>query len=56
MASVPTDYEALEFGWKGRLFGEKVSVDLGVESIEPENGEREVEPFGFVGWRHEFRP
>ena len=33
-----------------------VSVDLGVESLEPEGGERDVEPFGFVGWRHEFRP
>jgi hypothetical protein len=56
VASVPTDYGALELGWKGRLFGERVSVDLGVESIEPANGERDVEPFGFIGWRHEFQP
>jgi hypothetical protein len=56
VAAVPTDYAALEFGWKGRLFGESVSVDLGVESIEPVNGARETDPFGFIGWRHEFKP
>jgi hypothetical protein len=56
VASVPTDYGALEFGWRGRLFGERISIDLGVQAIEPANGERDVEPFGFVGWRHEFQP
>ena len=50
------DYAALEFGWRGQLFGETLSVELGVEAIEPEDGERDVEPFGFIGWRHEFRP
>jgi hypothetical protein len=55
VAAVPTDYAAVELGWQGRLFGERVSVDLGVEAIEPETGGREVEPFGFVSWRHEFR-
>ena len=42
VASVPTDYNALELGWKGRLFGEQIDVDLGVESIEPDGGERDV--------------
>ena len=56
VAMVPTGYDALELGWKGRLFGEQVSVDLGIESIEPANGERDNEPFGFIGWRHEFKP
>lgn len=56
VASVPTDYDALELGWKGQLFGQHVSVDLGVESTEPLHGERDTEPFGFIGWRHEFRP
>jgi hypothetical protein len=56
VASVPTDYEALELGWKGRLFGEHISVDLGVESIEPARGEREVRPFGFISWQHNFQP
>ena len=27
VASVPTDYGALELGWKGRLFGEQLSVE-----------------------------
>ncbi|MEO8064336.1 MAG: capsule assembly Wzi family protein [Pseudomonadota bacterium] len=54
VSSVRADYTALELGWKGRLFGEAVSVDLGVESLEPMNGERDFGPFGFIGWRHEF--
>lgn len=56
VASVPTSYDAFELGWKGRLFGEQVSIDLGIESIEPAGGNRDVEAFGFIGWRHEFRP
>jgi hypothetical protein len=56
VASVPTDYAAIEVGWKGRLFGEQISVDLGFEAIEPENGARDNRPFGFIGWRHEFLP
>jgi len=56
VASLPTEYYALELGWKGRLFGEHLSVDLGVESLQPENAERDVQVFGFVGWRHEFQP
>jgi hypothetical protein len=44
----------IEVGWRGRLFGENVSIDLGVESLEPVGEERKVEPFGFVSWRHEF--
>lgn len=56
VASVPTGYDAIELGWKGKLFGQAISVDLGVESIEPAGGERDTKPFGFIGWRHEFRP
>jgi len=56
VAAVPTDYGALELGWQGRLFGEKISIDLGVETTEPANGARETEPFGFISWRHEFIP
>jgi hypothetical protein len=52
----PAKYAALELGWKGRLFGERVSVDLGVEALEPDGVERDVEPFGFIGWRHDFAP
>jgi Capsule assembly protein Wzi len=56
VASVPTGYNALELGWKGHLFGEPLSVDLGIESIEPARAESSTNVFGFVGWRHEFRP
>lgn len=56
VASVPTDYTALELGWKGRLFGEQINVDLGVESIEPVGEERDRGLFGFIGWRHDFTP
>jgi hypothetical protein len=55
VASVPTDYDALEFGWRGHLFGEQVSVDLGVETIEPINAERDTQVYGFISWRHEFQ-
>jgi hypothetical protein len=56
VASVPTDYRALELGWKGRILGQQLSVDLGVQSLDPAVGEREIDAFGFVGWRHEFSP
>jgi hypothetical protein len=56
VSSVPADYLALELGWKGKLFGETFSVDLGVEALEPAGGEQDVEPFGFISWRHDFRP
>jgi hypothetical protein len=55
VASQPTNYNALEFGWQRDWAGEHVAVDLGYESIEPRVGERDSGPFGFVGWRHEFR-
>jgi hypothetical protein len=54
VASVPTDYDALELGWRGQVLGQHLSIDLGVESIEPENGSRDVSPFGFVSWHYEF--
>jgi hypothetical protein len=53
---VRADYSALELGWRGRVFGEPISVDLGVESIQPDGADREVEPYGFVRWTHEFAP
>ena len=56
VASVPTDYGALELGWQGRLFGESLSVEIGVETLKPREAERDYEPYGFIGWRHEFRP
>jgi len=54
VSKVAAKYDALELGWKGTLFGQRISVDLGAESLEPRGGERDVEPFGFVGWQYEF--
>jgi hypothetical protein len=56
VASVPTGYDAIELGWKGRILDERLSIDLGVESTEPVGGERDNQIFGFIGWRHEFQP
>jgi hypothetical protein len=52
----PADYAALDLGWHGSWREESISVELGVESLEPLGGEREVEPFGFVRWKHDFAP
>jgi len=56
VASMPTDYGSLEFGWRGRFLGEPVSVDLGVQSTQPIGDVRSVEAYGFLSWRHEFWP
>lgn len=50
----PAEYAAIEFGWRGKLLGQSLSLELGVEALEPEGGDRKIEPFGFIGWRHEF--
>jgi hypothetical protein len=54
VSSRAANYDALELGWKGRLFDQQISVDLGIESTEPRGGDKKVEPFGFVGWQYEF--
>jgi hypothetical protein len=56
VSSVPATYQALEFGWRGRLLGEQMSVEVGVQSIEPAGGRRDFTPFGFISWHHEFEP
>ena len=56
VSSVPAKYAALEVGWRGVLFSEPISIDLGVESLEPDGGERDTDPYGFISWRHEFQP
>jgi hypothetical protein len=50
----PARYDALEIGWRGNLIGHSFAVDLGVQSIEPKGDDRDVEPYGFVRWTHEF--
>jgi hypothetical protein len=56
VASLPTDYRAIEFGWKGQIVGEQLSADLGVEVLQPMNEDRATMVYGLIGWRHEFRP
>ncbi len=56
VSSVRAEFNAIEFGWRGQLFGQRISVDIGVEALESDGSDREVEPFGFVSWHHEFRP
>jgi hypothetical protein len=56
VASVPTSYDSLELGWRGKWMGQHIEMDLGVEVIEPAGGERDVHPFGFVRWTHAFGP
>ncbi len=56
VSPVPADYAALEIGWRGEWLGQRIDVDLGLESLEPAGGEHDVEPFGFVRWTHAFAP
>jgi hypothetical protein len=55
VSAVPANYKALEFGWRGRLLGGAVGVDVGAESYRADGARRETGAFGFVGWRREFR-
>lgn len=52
----PADYAAAEVGWRGRWLGQRINVDLGVESFEQEGASRDVNAFGFVQWSYEFAP
>lgn len=56
VASVPTSYDSLEIGWRGKLFGQHIEIDVGVEAIEPAGADLDVQPFGFVRWTHAFGP
>lgn len=50
------DFASIEAGWRGKLLGQSVSVQMGVQSFEPEGQERDVDVFGFVGLEHQFSP
>jgi hypothetical protein len=56
VAQVPTTYKALEFGWSGLMLGDHVNFDLGVQSLEPIDGDRDIDVYGFLRWRHNFAP
>jgi hypothetical protein len=55
VASVPTDYAAVEVGWGGQIFGAQCSIEVGVESLQPSGADRDIQPYGFVAWHHDFR-
>lgn len=54
VSSGPLDYLALEAGWTRRMFGGELAVQLGAEAYAEPGEEREIEPFGFISWRHSF--
>ena len=56
VSAIPADYAAFEIGWRGRAWGGSLGVELGIESIEPLAQEKDVGPYGFISWRHEFAP
>jgi hypothetical protein len=56
VSAIPADYAAMELGWRGKLLGGRLDLDVGVESIDPSVGEKKIDPFGFIGWRYEFAP
>jgi hypothetical protein len=56
VASVPSSYDSLEVGWRGKMFGQPIDIDLGVEAIEPEGADRDVQAYGFIRWTHAFGP
>jgi hypothetical protein len=48
------EYAALEFGWRGTVWGQKLGAEIGYEALEPVGGERDTRPYGFLRWTHEF--
>lgn len=52
----PARYAAAEFGWSGRAFGDSVSLRVGAEAYEPQGEDRTIEPYGFLGWKHDLNP
>jgi hypothetical protein len=46
----------VELGWRGERWGQQLGVEVGLESLERQDGERDVQPFGFLSWRHQFSP
>jgi hypothetical protein len=51
----PANYKALELGWRGKLLGGKLGVDVGGQSYQADGASREVDVFGFMSWQYEFR-
>jgi hypothetical protein len=55
VSTVPADYHALEFGWRGRAWNQPWSIEVGYERKAPVVGEDESGVYGFLSWHHEFR-
>jgi hypothetical protein len=56
VSAAPAEYAAVELGWRGERWGQQLAVEVGLESLERQDGERDVQPFGFLSWRHQFSP
>ena len=46
-----SDYDAAEFGWRGLVRGQDVSLQLGYERQQTANPLRQDGPYGFLQWR-----
>jgi hypothetical protein len=55
LTELPADYAALELGWRGKVLGQSLHVELGLESWRQAGEDRDLEPYGFVRWTHSFR-
>ncbi len=56
VSTVPATYRAIDFGWRGRLFGEGISIEVGGEQLDPAGGTRSRDAYGFLRWTHDFAP
>jgi capsule assembly protein Wzi len=55
VATVRTEFESLELGWRGRWVGLDVGVDVGIESREPDGGTRNNSAFGYLSIQRRFQ-
>ena len=51
VAAVATQYRALEGGWRGRLFGGEIGLEVGVQRLHPHNDDAHVNGYGYLDWQ-----
>jgi hypothetical protein len=51
VAAMATQYRALEGGWRGRLFGGEIGLQLGVQRLHPHNDDAHVNGYGYLDWQ-----
>jgi hypothetical protein len=56
VSALRANYRALEFGWRGELVNQALSIDVGMESLEPTGMDRDLGAFGFIRWQYDFAP